>query len=197
MCLRLDRLEISGGFLLLTAWFGLVNGWRMLGIVLGASLLHETGHWLVLRLLGVRSGRLRITALGAELDSDRQRLSYAEELAAVLAGPAVNLLAGLLLAPLRGGWTTAAGAHLVLGAFNLLPVRPLDGGRALELAVSWAAGPSAGDRTARWVGVAVSLAMAGGLTWLAWRSGSLWLLPAAAGSAKIAISELAPAKKVK
>ena len=46
MCLRLDRLEVTGGFLLLIAWFGLVNGWKMLAMVLGASLLHEMGHWL-------------------------------------------------------------------------------------------------------------------------------------------------------
>ena len=50
-----------------------------------------------------------------------------KELAAVLAGPAVNLLCGLLLA--RGHAWVAAGAHLSLCLFNLLPVRPLDGGR--------------------------------------------------------------------
>lgn len=201
MCLRLDRLEVTGGFLLLIAWFGLVNGWKMLAMVLGASLLHEMGHWLVLRLLGCETARLRITVLGAELDSRHRQLSYGGELAAVLAGPAVNLLAGLLLSRLGGVWTEAAGAQLVLCAFNLLPVRPLDGGRALELAVSWAAGPEAGDRAARWVGVAVSLAVTAGMAWLMWNSGSLWLLPAAAGSIKMVCSELSfgrfPAKKVK
>ena len=75
MCLRLDRLEVTGGFLLLLAWFGLVNGWKMLAMVLGASLLHEMGHWLVLRLLGCETARLRITVLGAELDSRSRQLS--------------------------------------------------------------------------------------------------------------------------
>lgn len=73
-------------------------------------------------------------------------LSYGKELAAVLAGPLANLLWGLLLAWLGGPWLVPAGANLVLCAFNLLPVRPLDGGRALELLVSWAAGPAAGER---------------------------------------------------
>ena len=97
MCLRLDRLEVTGGFLLLIAWFGLVNGWKILAMVLGASLLHEMGHWLVLRLMGCETTRLRITVLGAELESRSRQLSYGGELAAVLAGPAANLLAGLLL----------------------------------------------------------------------------------------------------
>ena len=189
-------LHVSGGFWLLLGWFLYANGWRLLLTVLAAAGLHECGHYAVLRLLGTRVVSMRVGVFGAEMKASGA-LSYAGELAAVLAGPAANLLWGVALASLGKTWFEAAGAHLVLCAFNLLPVRPLDGGRALELAVSWAAGPSAGDRTARWVGVAVSLAMAGGLTWLAWRSGSLWLLPAAAGSAKIAISELAPAKKVK
>ena len=34
-----------------------------------------------------------------------------------------------------------AGAQLVLGCFNLLPVRPLDGGRLLWLAAAWRHGP--------------------------------------------------------
>ena len=43
--------EVSGGFLLLTAWFALVNGWRLLAVILSAALLHETGHLLALYLL--------------------------------------------------------------------------------------------------------------------------------------------------
>ena len=51
MYLCFERIEISGGFLLLILWFALINGWKMLLMVLGASLLHEMGHWLLLRLL--------------------------------------------------------------------------------------------------------------------------------------------------
>ncbi|MEI3361131.1 MAG: hypothetical protein V8R75_00350 [Oscillospiraceae bacterium] len=46
-----------------------------------------------------------------------------------------NLLSAVVLTAL--GLEMAAGAHLVLGAFNLLPVRPLDGGRALYLAAAF------------------------------------------------------------
>lgn len=56
----------------------------------------------------------------------------------MLAGPAVNLLCALVLGGAHA-WV-AAGAHLSLCLFNLLPVRPLDGGRALYLAGRMAGG---------------------------------------------------------
>lgn len=175
-----DRIRISGGFWLLAAWFTLVNGWQLLAVILSAALLHELGHLLVLYLLGGRVLGLRISIFGAELVTDAARLSYPGELAAVLAGPAVNLLCGLLLA--RGHAWVAAGAHLSLCLFNLLPVRPLDGGRALALGVSALAGPAAGEGAARWAGALTALTLGALSLWLMGRtSGSLWLLPAATG----------------
>lgn len=171
------------GFCLLAAWFWAVNGWRLLAAVLSAAAIHELGHCLVLRRLRVRVTGLRIGILGAVLEADGRRLSYGGELLAVLAGPAANLLCALLLAALGGGrWAVLIGAHLALCAFNLLPVRPLDGGRALYLLMAWAAGPETAEWAARWIGGAAALALAAGLCWLMWRSGgSLWLLPAVAG----------------
>lgn len=172
------KLRVSGDFVLLSAWFVLVNGWRLLAIVLAAAAVHEAGHWLVLRCLGARAGGLRISALGAVLETEGA-LSYAGELAALLAGPAANLLAAAVLTALgRGRWNAAVGAQLVLGAFNLLPIRPLDGGRALELLVSWLAGPAAGEWAARCLGAAAAAALAAFLSYLMWRGGgNLWLLP--------------------
>ena len=189
-----EGVEVSGGFLLLTAWFALVNGWRLLAVILSAALLHETGHLLALYLLGGRAAGVRITVFGAELRTDAAHLSYPAELAVTLAGPAANLACGLLLARLRA-WT-AAGAHLSLCAFNLLPVRPLDGGHALELLVSWLAGPEAGERIARRTGAAAALALCLGAVWLMVRTGgSLWLLPAAAGLLTSAAREFSHGKR--
>ena len=120
-----DRIRISGGFWLLAAWFTLVNGWQLLAVILSAAALHELGHLLVLRLLGARVRELRVSVFGAELMTSAARLSYPGEIAAVLAGPAVNLLCALVLGGAHA-WV-AAGAHLSLCLFNLLPVRPLGG----------------------------------------------------------------------
>lgn len=172
------KIQVSGGFVLLAAWFVLANGWEPLVTVLGAALVHEAGHWLVLRRLGARVTGVRLSALGAAMETDSGRLSYGGELAAVLAGPAANFLAALALTA-GGRWPAAVGANLVLCAFNLLPVRPLDGGRALYLAASWIGGPAAGEAAARWGGTLSSAALAVALGYVMWRTeGSLWLLPA-------------------
>ena len=174
------RVQVTGGFVLLTAWFVLANGWEPLVTVLGAAAFHELGHWIALRILGAKAAALRLSVLGAAMEVDSGRLSYGRELAAVLAGPAGNLLAALALtAAARGRWPAAVGANLVLCAFNLLPIRPLDGGRALYLLTSWLAGPAVGETAARWAGTvtaAVLAALIGGVIWKT--GGSLWLLPA-------------------
>ena len=92
-------MEVTPGFVLLTAWFALVNGGGVLMLVLSASTVHELGHWLVLRLLGAHIQAFRLTALGAELTANSGRLSYGGELLAVLAGPGANLAAALFTCP--------------------------------------------------------------------------------------------------
>ena len=187
-----DGISVSPGFCLLTAWFVLDNGWRLLGVVLEAAAIHELGHCLALWLLGAPITGLRVGIFGAELVADWRQLSYGGELAAVLAGPGANFLCALGLTLLDGArWEVPVGAHLVLCGFNMLPVRPLDGGRALYLLAAWAAGPAAGERAARWTGIAAALLLAGLLAYVMQETGgSFWLLPAAAGLATAAGREL-------
>ena len=174
------RCKISSGFCLLVLWFAYANGWRLLGMVLTAALVHELGHCLALYLLGGQITAFRVGILGAVLETKTERLSYGKELAVVLSGPGANLLAAAVLS--RMGAMSGCGAHLVLAAFNLLPLWPLDGGRALELMVSWAVGPEAGFQAVRCVGAAAALLAGGALAYLVWvTGGSLWLLSAAGG----------------
>ncbi|MDE6456774.1 MAG: hypothetical protein K2L38_12950, partial [Dysosmobacter sp.] len=58
------KIRVSGGFVLLAAWFALVNGWEPLVTVLGAAAVHELGHWLLLRLLGAGVRSFRLGVLG-------------------------------------------------------------------------------------------------------------------------------------
>lgn len=178
------NIRVSGGFVLLAVWFVLASGWEPLATVLGAAAVHELGHWAVLRGLGAEVTGLRLSALGAVLETDSRHLSYGGELAAVLAGPAANLLSATALTALGNGrWSAAVGANLVLCAFNLLPIRPLDGGRAAGLLACWMAGPDAGERVVRRLGAVTALTLAAGLGFVMWRSGgSLWLLPALSAS---------------
>lgn len=128
-----SRLSISPGFLVLLALLCYLDqGVDLLGLGLLACALHELGHWLAICLLGGKITRLRLTAVGAELALDGSRpLSYGQECIAALAGPAASLFTAELAA--REQLFLLAGLSLGQGLFNLLPILPLDGGRALGL----------------------------------------------------------------
>jgi len=186
--------EVSGGFWLLLAWFALANSGQVLMTVLGAAAVHELGHYVVLKSLGGNIRKVQLNVFGAVMDVDGTRLSYGREVAAVLAGPSANFLcawACLTFSREWGAWDAFLGANLILGAFNLLPIRPLDGGRTLYLIVSWLLDPITGENIARWTGTVTALLLAAGLGYLMWRSGgSLWLLPAAVGAVGAAAGEI-------
>ena len=93
---------------------------------------HEAAHWLTLRVLGGRGGFFSVTG-GVRLSQSRA-LSYPAELCILLAGPVANLSLALLFYII--GERALLAQSLMLGIFNLLPIRMLDGGRALETALS-------------------------------------------------------------
>ena len=144
--------RVNASFWLLVLLAAIVSPLTVVAAILTAAALHELGHLAVMRYYGVSVKRFRLTALGAELDAPAlARLSYGRELIVTLAGVTVNLFCAVLLALLglrtwREWPFVFAGAHLVLAAFNLLPVVPLDGARALCLALSFFLGPATGER---------------------------------------------------
>ena len=173
------------GFLLLLAWFWEAVGGAALGMILVAAAVHECGHLAALWLLGAQGTALRLSPMGAVLRTESLQFSYPGELFAVLAGPGANFLCGVMLTQLGGTYppaASAAGAHWVLGIFNLLPAAPLDGWRCLQLLFCWAFGPAAGERISAVVVILAALALSGGIALLMVVSGgNLWLLPSAAG----------------
>ena len=176
--------EASVGFFLLIGWFALENGWRPLAAVLAAAVLHELGHLLMLKGMGAQVSGFCLRVFGAEIRADRSRLSYGEELLVLLAGPAMNLIWGWGLSACahgRTGMELAAGAHLLLGAFNLLPVRLLDGGQALRTMLCWRWDPNVAEQICRAANLLSVGCVTGGLALVMLRTGgSLWLLGAVA-----------------
>lgn len=138
--LHVGRVEISGGFLLAAAFFFYLDTENLLPWIALAAGLHELGHLFAIRLFGGRVLCLRLTASGGNMELDQRRpLTYGGELGSILAGPAVNLLLSLSAASLGARWEAGyllSGLSLSLGWFNLLPIEPLDGGRALRLILS-------------------------------------------------------------
>ena len=152
------RVRVTPGSLLTVALlFWLDEGVGLLGWSVLACAAHELGHLLVGAALGGRPRWLSLSAVGLELKLEYPAgLSYGRELAVALAGPAVNLIMGLICA--RAGNYLLAGVSFGLGLFNLLPILPLDGGRIVWCAMSALFGAQAGERVAdRAAGLLVGL----------------------------------------
>ncbi len=163
--MSIRRVRVGSGFWLLLGAAVLVSPVETVLAVLLAAAIHESGHLAALRLFGVQAEALRLSALGAELRvPGLERLSYGRELVATLSGPAANLLCALLLSAAARGFALDAlylhaGAHALLGAFNLLPCVPLDGARALYLVTAYFGGPAAGDAVSTSVGLGCALVL--------------------------------------
>ena len=140
--------RITPGFLLTMAvMFWLDEGVGLLGWGVLACVVHELGHLLVGAALGGRPRWLSLSAVGLELNMEYPAgLSYGRELAVALAGPAVNLVTGGICA--QFGNYLLAGVSFGLGLFNLMPVLPFDGGRALWCVLSALFGAQTGERAA-------------------------------------------------
>lgn len=141
------HVDITPGFLLLAAGFTALAGPRRALMAFFAVAVHELGHLSCLALCGGEVRALRLTAVGAEISLLRP-LSYAVEFWTALSGPFAGALlaAGSLAAGEVAGWSSAyelGAVSILYTLFNLLPISPMDGGRALSAAVGAVFGPRA------------------------------------------------------
>ncbi|HEX7836660.1 MAG TPA: site-2 protease family protein [Kofleriaceae bacterium] len=133
--------EINLSFLLLLAVvylaFGGLEGVQVVGLAFASVLVHELGHALVARRLGVHVSGIELSFFGGAAKMVQMPRSADHEIAIAAAGPAVSLmLAGagfglgvVLHSPLL--WQIG-GVNLVIAGFNLIPALPMDGGRILR-----------------------------------------------------------------
>src|SRR5262245_25128053 len=133
--------ELNLSFLLLLAFvllaFGGLVGVMLVLLVFGSVLVHELGHAVVARQLGVRVSGIELSFFGGAAKMVQLPRTATHELLIAAAGPAVSLIlggVGLGLGALTHsslfawlGWT-----NLIIAAFNLIPALPMDGGRILR-----------------------------------------------------------------
>lgn len=114
------------------------NGWERFLCFSGALLLHETAHLLAASALGVRVISLELLPFGCAAHMGSFAfVSKGKEALTAAAGPIGNLLAALACEALSGEvGRLFAQCNIVLGAMNLLPSLPLDGGRIAAVLLS-------------------------------------------------------------
>ena len=159
------RIHFTFFFLLVFVWTteaaaqdasAALRGLGLVGIIFGSVVLHELGHALVARSLGISPKGIILLPIGGITILDEAHAvpdpmaAWKRDIRVAIAGPLVNLLlaaAGaitllavfpkfsLLARPLMSSnalLRSMVWANLYLGLFNLLPAYPMDGGRVLR-----------------------------------------------------------------
>jgi len=139
-------------------------------------LAHEFSHAIVARRLGLKVAGITLFIFGGATSIETDSRSARDEALIALAGPAASLVIGGVLLAIGAlvtqpevsaivGWLGII--NVVLGAFNLVPGYPMDGGRVLR-AILWRVrgDPLTATRQAAMVGRVIGyLMVAGGIYW--------------------------------
>ena len=140
---KLKLFSTSASMLVSIGAYALIWGWRFaIGFVL-LLLVHEYGHVLQLRREGIKAtAPMFIPFLGAFVGMKEMPKDAAAEARVGLAGPVLGSLAcivpvGLYFATGNVLFQALAFVGFFLNLFNLLPVLPLDGGRAMAALSPW------------------------------------------------------------
>jgi Zn-dependent protease len=140
---KLKLLTTFGSALVSVAAYSLLWGWWFAAGFVALLFLHEFGHVIQLRREGVKaSAPMFIPFLGAVIAAKSMGRDAAAEARVGLAGPVLGSIATLVplavwLATGSDFWRALAYVGFLINLFNLLPVLPLDGGRAMAALSPW------------------------------------------------------------
>lgn len=140
---KLKLLTTSGTALVSVAAYSLFWGWEFAAGFVVLMFVHEMGHVIALRREGIKASTpMFIPFLGAAIFSKSLGDNALAEARVGLAGPILGSLAAVAVAivgAITGSSFLLALAYVgfLLNLFNLLPVVPLDGGRAMAAMAPW------------------------------------------------------------
>ena len=137
-----------------------------------AASIHELAHIGAVCAAGGRIYSVRIRSHGAVIESSQ--LTSGWELVCVLAGPMASLLLGCTVCLIP----KIALCSMVQGLFNLIPVLPLDGGRALYCMTKMIFSPETGEKVCNTIEMIVFILIIAAAFWLfftlGWGVGVFW-----------------------
>jgi len=140
---KLKVLTTSASMLVSVAAYALIWGWKFAFGFVALLFVHEMGHVIQMKREGVRvSGMLFVPFLGAAVGARSMGGNALAEARIGLAGPVLGTFGTFVVF----AWAEAADSDFLralaftgffLNLFNLLPVVPLDGGRAMAAMAPW------------------------------------------------------------
>ncbi|MBQ7122324.1 MAG: site-2 protease family protein [Clostridia bacterium] len=100
--------------------------------------VHEAGHIICLLILGEKPKLIELSFYGIKLERKNDCVQNTEEIAVYASGPLANLVLSAVIFAAGGsdGIRMAALISLCVGAFNMLPCAPLDGGNILHFVLN-------------------------------------------------------------
>jgi Zn-dependent protease len=140
---KLKLLATTGTMLVSVAAYSFVFGWAFAVGFVVLIFVHEMGHVIALRREGIKaSAPMFIPFLGAVISARSLGDNALAEARVGLAGPilgSIGSAACILIWHATGNdiWRALAFTGFFLNLFNLLPVIPLDGGRAMAAMAPW------------------------------------------------------------
>jgi Zn-dependent protease len=140
---KLKVLTSAGTMLVSVAAYSFVFGWPFAAGFVVLLLVHEMGHVIALRREGIKaSAPMFIPFMGAVISARSLGDNALAEARVGLAGPilgSIGSAACIVVWQATGSdlWRALAFTGFFLNLFNLLPVVPLDGGRAMAAMAPW------------------------------------------------------------
>ncbi len=143
--------------------------------IFSAVIVHELTHLIALWILGGEIISINITPLGLSIERSGL-LSHTSELIMSLSAPIMNLILAVIFFYFNLD-TCTTGANLGLGLLNILPIFPLDGGKAFHALLHTVLSPIKAAQISElvthiflvsfWmIGIAIALVINGGLSML-------------------------------
>ena len=124
--------------MLISIWaYAMFWGWSFAAGFVMLIFIHEMGHVLALRMMGIRaSAPMFIPFIGAHIVMQKMPKNAFAEAVAAYGGPLLGTIGaiacvGIGMATGNLFWYALASSGFLLNLFNLLPISPLDGGRII------------------------------------------------------------------
>ena len=140
---KLKVLTTSASMLVSVAAYAIIWGWKFAVGFVALLFVHEMGHVIQMKREGVKvSGMLFVPFLGAAVGARSMGGNALAEARIGLAGPILGTAVTLALIPIAEAQDSdflraLAFTSFFLNLFNLVPVVPLDGGRAMAAMAPW------------------------------------------------------------
>ncbi|HWR60408.1 MAG TPA: M50 family metallopeptidase, partial [Clostridia bacterium] len=153
-------------FFILFLFASYFSGWLRQSLILFASvMLHEAGHVLAAKRLGIRVYEVELLPYGGVARMEElSKYGGFSEAAVSAAGPAVSLVLALVCFLLKAYselFEFAYAYNLIICLFNLVPVIPMDGGRIARNAMVFFMGYRQATRSLTLAGKAAAFVLAG------------------------------------